>query len=80
MTMSEKSIEEYTIKMREQYASMTGRRANTKLLAEFVEITGWKRKHANKVLLRQKRKSGTKGKRGTKQIILPTLGPSAYTS
>ena len=64
MAMSEKSIEEYTMKMRERYARMTGRRAKTKLLDEFVEVTGWERKHANKVILGQKRKSGTKGKRG----------------
>ena len=64
MAMSEKSIEEYTMKMRERYTRMTGRRAKTKLLDEFVEVTGWERKHANKVILGQKRKSGTKGKRG----------------
>jgi hypothetical protein len=51
MAMSEKSIEEYTMEMRERYARMTGRRAKTKLLDEFVEVTGWERKHANKVIL-----------------------------
>lgn len=64
MAMSEKSTEEYTLQMRERYARIPGRRAKTKLLDEFVEITGWERKHANKVILGQKRKSGTKGKRG----------------
>lgn len=29
---------------------LTGRKARGKLLDEFVEITGWRRKHANKVL------------------------------
>lgn len=67
MSMSEKSIEEYTMKMRERYARMTGRRAKTKLLDELVEVTGWERKHANKVILGQKRKSGTKGQRGAPQ-------------
>lgn len=64
MTMSEKSIEEYTITMRERYARMTGRRAKTKLLNEFVTVTGWDRKHANKVILGLKRKTGSKGQRG----------------
>lgn len=62
--MSEKSIEEYTLKMRERYSRMTGRRAKSKLLDEFTSVTGWERKHANKVLLGIKRKSGRRGKRG----------------
>lgn len=65
MKMSETSIEEYTKKMRGRYARMTGRRARGKLLDEFVEVTGWERKHANKVLLGIKRRSkGRRGKRG----------------
>jgi hypothetical protein len=64
MKMSEKSIEEYTVKMRERYARMTGRDARGVLLDEFVEVTGWSRKHANKVLLGHKRKRGRRGKRG----------------
>jgi hypothetical protein len=64
MAMSEKSIQEYTIDMRERYARMTGRRARSGLLDEMVAMTGWDRKHANKVLLGRKRKSGTKGRRG----------------
>ena len=67
MAMSEKSIEEYTTKMRERYARMTGRRAKIKLLDELVAVTGWERKHANKVILGQKRKSGSKGQRGAPQ-------------
>ena len=51
MAMSENSTEEYTAKMRGRYARMTGRKARSKLLDEFVEVTGWERKHANKVLL-----------------------------
>lgn len=50
--------------MRERYARMTGRKAKTKLLNEYLLITGWERKHANKVLLGKKRKSGTRGQRG----------------
>lgn len=30
---------------------MTGRRTRGRLLDEFVEVTGWERKHANKLLL-----------------------------
>lgn len=64
MAMSENSTEEYTEKMRGRYARMTGRKARSKLLDEFVEVTGWERKHANKVLLVIKRKQGRRGKRG----------------
>ena len=39
---------------------MTGRRARTRLLDEFSAVTGWERKHANKVLLGLKRKTGIK--------------------
>lgn len=64
MGMSEKSIEEYTTEMRARYARMSGRRARGKLLDEFVELTGWERKHANKVLLGSRRRKGRRGKRG----------------
>lgn len=64
MAMSEQSIQEYTTKMRERYSRMTGKKAKSQLLDEFISITGWERKHANKVLLGIKRKSGTQGKRG----------------
>lgn len=62
--MSETSLEEYTTKMRERYSRMTGRKARGRLLDEFVEVTGWVRKHANKVLLGIKRRQGRRGKRG----------------
>jgi hypothetical protein len=65
MAMSETSIEEYTEKMRARYARMTGWKDRGKVLDEFVEMTGWHRKHANKVLLGIKRRSkGRRGKRG----------------
>lgn len=64
MRMSETSIEEYTKKMRARYVRMTGRKARGKLLDEFIEITGWERKHANKVLLGKRRRKGRRGKRG----------------
>lgn len=64
MGMSETSTEEYTKKMRGRYARLTGRKARSKLLDEFIEITGWDRKHANKVLLGTRRRQGRRGKRG----------------
>ena len=64
MAMSENSTEEYTAKIRDRYARMTGRKARSKLLDEFVEVTGWERKHANKVLLGIKRRQGRRGKTG----------------
>ena len=64
MTMSETTIEEYTKKMRNRYARMTGRKARGVLLDEYVEVTGWDRKHANKVLLGKRRRKGRRGKRG----------------
>jgi hypothetical protein len=50
--------------MRARYARLTGRKARGKLLDEFIEITGWERKHANKVLLGKRRSKGRRGKRG----------------
>jgi hypothetical protein len=38
-------------KMREMDSLMTGKRAKSKLLDEFSEVTGRNRKHANKVLI-----------------------------
>ncbi len=64
MGMSEPSIEEYTKKMRGRYARLTGRKARSKLLDEFIAITGWDRKHANKVLLGIRRRQGRCGRRG----------------
>lgn len=64
MAMSEKSIKEYTGKMRWRYARMTGRKARTALLDEFTLVAGWNRKHANKVLLGHKRKAGSRSCRG----------------
>lgn len=68
--MSEKSIEEYTDKMRERYARMTGRKARTRLLDEYTSVTGWEIKHANKVLLGLK-KTGTRGRRGASKQYNP---------
>ena len=50
MEMSKKSIDEYTQKLRERYSRMTGRRARGKLLDEYIEVTGYERKYATKVL------------------------------
>lgn len=74
MGMSEKSIEEYTKKMRGRYARMTGKLARGKLLDEFSEVTGWERKHANKVLLCRRRKTkGRRGKRGAPRKYGPDI-------
>lgn len=67
MEMSESSKEEYTVKMRSRYGRLTGRKARGRLLDEFVEVTGWDRKHANKVLLGKRRRKGRRGKRGAKR-------------
>jgi hypothetical protein len=50
MEMSEESIEQYTATMRQRYARLTGKQARSVLLSEFVAVTGWSRKHANKFL------------------------------
>ncbi len=75
MEMSERSIEEYTEKMRGRYARMTGRKARGIMLDEFVTITGWDRKHANKVLLGKRWRKGRRGKRGA-----PTRYPDGNTT
>jgi len=64
MVMSEQSIKEYSKKMRARYSRMTGKMARTKLLDELVAVSGWERKHANKVLLGHKRKAKGSGRRG----------------
>lgn len=77
MSMSEKSIEEYTAKMRGRYARLTGRKARGRLLGEFVEVTGWERKYANKVLLGLKRRRGRRGKRGAPKKYAGTATSAA---
>jgi hypothetical protein len=64
MEMSQESISEYTEKMRGRYGRRTGKRARSKLLDEYVEVTGYERKYANKVLRNQRRRSETKSRRG----------------
>ncbi len=73
MSMSETSIEEYTKKMRARHGRMTGRKARSRLLDEFVEMTGCDRKHANKVLLGKWRRKGRRGKRGALANMGATL-------
>jgi hypothetical protein len=79
MGMSEPSIEEYTGKMRARYARLTGRKARGKLLDEFVEVTGWERKHANKVLLNTRRRTGRRGKRGAPRRYGGEVGAALKT-
>ena len=62
--MSEKSIKEYTEKIRERYGGMTGKQARSRLLDEYTQVTGFERKHANKVLRGQRRGGAKPGRRG----------------
>ncbi|QQL45738.1 integrase catalytic domain-containing protein [Sulfuriroseicoccus oceanibius] len=64
MEMSESSIEEYTLKMQARYARRRSKQARSRLLDEYVAVTGRERKHANKVLLGHKRNPSTKKRRG----------------
>jgi hypothetical protein len=64
MEMSEKSIKEYTEKMRERYGRMTGKQARSRLPDEYTQMTGFERKYANKVLGHQRRCGGKKSRRG----------------
>lgn len=68
MEMSETSKAEFTQKMRGRYSRMRGKQARSRLIDELVEVTGWDRKHANKVLLGIKRQRGGRaGKRGAEK-------------
>ena len=49
--MSKKSRREYTETMRMRYQQMRGKRAKSRLLDEYCEVTGYDRKYANKLLL-----------------------------
>ncbi len=77
MEMSQQSITEYTEKMRGRYRRRTGKQARSKLLEEYVEVTGYERKYANKILRNQRRSSDKKSRRGAPvrygAEILPAL-------
>jgi len=77
MEMSQESISEYTEKMRGRYDRRTGKRARSKLLDEYVEVTGYERKYANKVLRNQRRRGDKKSRRGAPvrygEELLPVL-------
>jgi len=66
MEMSKKSIDEYTEKIHERYARMTGRRAKGVLLDEYIVNTGFERKYATKALGGSRRKGSGKSQRGKK--------------
>ncbi|MCK5922672.1 MAG: transposase family protein [Methylococcales bacterium] len=57
--MSQKSRNEYLEKMRDRYRRYKGRRARSKLITEFCEVTGHERKYGNK-LLSKKRGPGSR--------------------
>lgn len=64
MEMSESSTREYTEKMRCRYGRMTGKAARSRLLDEYVAVTGFERKYAIKVLCGKRRVSGGSRRRG----------------
>ena len=74
MEMSKKSIDEYTEKLRERYSRMTGRQARGKILDEYIEVTGFERKYAIKVLGGTRRKTTEKSQRGKKAKFKPAAG------
>ncbi len=73
--MSQKSIEEYTLKLRERYARMSGRQARGKLIDEYIEVTGFERKYAIKELGGKRRQMSGHGRRGRR----PTFTKSSST-
>ena len=79
MEMSKKSIEEYTEKLRERYARMTGRRAKGILLDEYIANTGFERKYAIKVLGGSRRKAPGRSQRGKKAKFQPCVGKALET-
>jgi len=69
MGMSQESIKEYTEKLRERYSRMTGKRARSRLLDEYTEVTGFNRKYAIKILRGQRRKNKVEHKpKGAPQL------------
>lgn len=66
MAMSEESTLEYTEKMRGRYGRLTGKQARSRLIDEYVAVTGFERKYAIKVL-RGTRRRGGGGRRGARK-------------
>ena len=62
--MSENTLNEYIPRFRARYSRMTGKKARSRLLDEFCEVTGYGRKHAIKVLRGQKRSGKGPGRGG----------------
>ena len=60
------SLDDYTVLIRSRYARRTGRRARSKLLDEFCNVTGFERKYAIKVLNSQRRRKTPGKRRGAK--------------
>lgn len=72
MEMSQDSIKEYTEKIRERYGRMTGKKARSRLLNEYTEVTGFERKYAIKVLGGKRRNPPSKQK--------PKGAPTRYSA
>lgn len=66
MAMSEESTREYTEKMRGRYGRLRGKQARSRLLDEYVAVTGFERKYAIKVLGGARRR-GVGGRRGARK-------------
>ena len=66
MAMSKESTREYTEKMRGRYGRMTSKAARSRVLDEYLEVTGFERKYAIKVLGGRRRR-GPGQRRGPKR-------------
>ena len=70
--MSENPLNEYMPRFRARYSRMTGKKARSRLLDVFCEVTGYGRKHAIKVLRGQKRNAMGLGLISPHQVPLPS--------
>lgn len=48
--MSQTSLQENILRVRNRYARLTGKQTRSRLLDEFCAVSGWERKYASKVL------------------------------
>ena len=63
--MSDKAGEEYLVRMKRRYQAMKTKRARSRVLDDFVAISGYERKYATKLL--NGRRAGPAGHRGRKK-------------
>jgi hypothetical protein len=67
MAMSEASTREYTEEMRGRYGRMTGKQDRSRLIDEYVAVTGLEREHAIRVLGGIRRRAGGSRRGATKR-------------